>query len=144
MSAHFTLHEATFSSRAVRAGVDNKPDEVQTMNIIEAMECMEQVRALLGHPVHIDSWYRSSALNNLIGGSNSPRGHSSGWCIDFICPAFGTPKQVCNAIVESGIKFDQLIYEGSWTHISFHPAMRREILTAHFNAGRKTTYTEGL
>lgn len=144
MSQHFSLAEATFSSVATRACITNEPDEVQLMNIYDAMDCMEKVRAVLHHPVQVDSWLRTPELNRLIGGSNSPRGHVSGWCIDFTCPGFGTPKEVCQKIIDEGIEFDQLIHEGSWVHISFHPAMRREVLTAHFKPNRRTEYTRGL
>lgn len=39
--------------------------------------------------------------------------HCSGRAADFICPGFGTPLQVCTAITQSDIRFDQLIHEFS-------------------------------
>lgn len=144
LSPHFTLSDATFSSTAVRLGIDNTPSEEQRVNIYQAVEHLEEIRKFLGFPIHVDSWLRCTALNDVMHGSNDPGGHVSGWAIDFICPQFGAPLQICKAIAASGIKFDKLVNETGWTHISFHPAMRQIVLTAHFNPGQKTTYTEGL
>lgn len=114
------------------------------MNMHEAAEHLEEVRGFLGFPMHIDSWLRVHRLNQAIGGSENPYGHESGWCIDFICPGFGTPLDIARALVASGIKFDQLICEGAWCHISFAPTMRQQVLTAHFTPHAQTTYTTGL
>lgn len=43
----------------------------------------------------------------------------------------------------SQVRYDQLICEGSWLHISFAPKPRGQVLTAHFGPGG-TTYTPGL
>jgi putative chitinase len=45
------------------------------------------------------------------------------------------------ALKNAGIQFDQLIEEGSWVHASFDPRMRRELLTARFDASGTPTYT---
>jgi hypothetical protein len=60
--------------------------------------------------------------------------------VDFVCPDYGAPRRIVEAIRHSGIPFDQLICEGSWVHISFDRRLRRECLTAHFGAGG-TSYT---
>jgi hypothetical protein len=36
-----------------------------------------------------------------------------------------------------------VIEEGTWVHISFAPAMRQQVLTAHFD-GDKATYRLGV
>lgn len=43
--------------------------------------------------------------------------------------AFGPPLAVCRALAKSGLPFDQVIEEGGWTHISFDPRGRRQVLT---------------
>jgi hypothetical protein len=104
---------------------------------------LEQVRTLLGNnSIRISSGYRCVALNRAIG-SGDTSAHVLGYAVDFTCPKFGTPKEVANKIAESPIKFDQLIYEGTWIHLSVDPRNRREVLTAHFGKG-KTTYTKGI
>lgn len=55
--------------------------------------------------------------------------HRKGDAIDFSCPQFGSPFSVAQAIQASDIKYDQLIQEGTWVHISFGPRMRQEDLT---------------
>jgi hypothetical protein len=142
LSPHFTLEEATFSQTAARKGITNMPDDDTVKNMKIAADKMEEVRATLGVPVHVNSWYRSPELNAAVGGSTKSA-HTTGFAIDFIAPQYGSPQDVCKAIVKAGIGFDQIIFEGTWVHISFAPTQRNKVLTAHFGAG-KTTYTEGL
>lgn len=143
LSQHFTLDEATFSETAVRKGIDNTPSATVIANMVKASAGMEMVRDVLRAPVHISSWFRCLLLNRAVGSSDTS-GHRQGWSIDFKAPKFGTPKEICEAIVRAGIKFDQLIYEGTWVHISFDPAMRGQVLTAVFKPGKKTVYLTGI
>ncbi|MFI4966717.1 MAG: hypothetical protein ACHP9T_15280, partial [Caulobacterales bacterium] len=39
------------------------------------------------------------------------------------------------ALAGSGIAFDQVIEEGTWTHISFDPRLRRQVLTRREGGG---------
>ena len=129
LSEHFTLEEATYSATAIRLGIDNTPSTLQLQNMKVAANHLEFVRSLLGHAIHIDSWLRLPAVNIAVGGS-AVSAHMDGWAADIICPDFGNPLAVCKAIAASGIKFDQIIHEyGEWTHISFAPAMRGQLLT---------------
>ncbi len=141
LSEHFTLAEGTFSSTALRLGLDNMPSVVVLENMKATAGKMETVRKLLGEPLHVDSWFRSEELNAAVGGSEHSA-HMSGWAVDFVCPAFGPPEQIVRLIDKAKLQFDQCIQEGTWVHISFAPTMRQEVLTAHFNSG-KTTYTKG-
>ena len=142
LSRHFALEELTFSQTAGRKGIDNKPSLEVIAHLTRLAYCMEQVRALLGGPIRITSGYRSPALNAAIGGSKNSA-HMSGFAADFVCPSFGSPIEIVKAIAVSNINFDQCIQEGTWVHISFDPAMRREVLTAHFHQG-EAYYTEGV
>lgn len=141
LSKNFTLAEATFSSTAIRCGISNTPNDAQLANMRLAADGMEQIRAILGHPIHIDSWLRTAALNAAVGGVGHSA-HMDGYAVDFICPGFGTPQEIVKAISEHIIPYDQMIQEGAWVHISFAPARRQQILLAHFTPGQKTTYTE--
>jgi len=146
LSEHFTLEEATFSSTAVRLGIDNTPTQQMIDNAAEAAKGMELVRTLLGFPVHVDSWCRVPLLNSAVNGSKGSD-HMNGWAIDFICAAFGVPLDIVKAIIASGIKFDKCVQEGTWIHISFNPLMRGITLTAHFDrldAEGHPTYTQGI
>lgn len=143
LSPHFTLAEAIASNTAIRLSIDNTPSSTVIANMTKSALQLEKVRTLLAAPIVVSSWFRCLLLNRAIGSGDSSA-HRQGWAIDFTCQAFGTPKQVADAIIKSGIKFDQLIWEGSWVHISFAPTMRGQILTAVFRAGKRTTYLPGI
>lgn len=148
LSEHFTLEEATRSDTAIRLGLENNPDD-ETLNAMRAAaEQMERVRQILGNsPIQVTSWYRSPAVDKAVGGTGRTNGHSSGWCIDFRqyehLPNYRTPLEICEAIMATDLRWDQLIWEGTWVHISFHPALRQMKLTAHFKSGG-ATYTTGI
>ncbi len=145
LTANFWLSEFLASDTAVRLGIDNAPGALHEANIRNVLAPgMQAVRDLLGVPVLISSGYRSPALNAAVRGSQSSQ-HCSGHAADFRAPSFGSPRKVCEAIVAAmeRVKFDQLIHEGSWVHISFSPRRRNEVLTAHFRPGG-VSYTRGL
>ena len=139
LTEHFSLDELTFSPEAVRKGLDNTPSQAVIENLKMTAYNMEKVRDLLGKPIHVNSGFRSPAVNVAVGGTLKSA-HIEGHAVDFICPAFGTPRDICRVIMGSNLKYDKLIYEGTWVHISFAPSMRRENLQAHFKNG-KATYT---
>ena len=142
LSENFTLEELTASQTAARRGINNTPTGAVLAALTNTAKQMELVRALLNAPTHVSSGYRSLALNKAIGGS-STSAHCRGEAVDFTATAFGTPKEICKAIIKSGIVFDQLIFEGAWVHIAFDATPRRSVLTAHFGNGA-TTYTQGV
>jgi hypothetical protein len=141
LTDHFTLDELTRSSTAERMGIDNTVPDALLSHLFVLAVGLEQVRALLGFPLYIDSGYRCPMLNAVVGGAKQSA-HMEGYAADFICPAFGDPLSIVKALEASGIKFDKCIQEGNWVHISFDPAMRQQILTAHFG-DQGTTYTVG-
>ncbi|EON14942.1 D-Ala-D-Ala carboxypeptidase family metallohydrolase [Pandoraea sp. SD6-2] len=145
LTEHFTLHEMTESATARKFGIDNQAPASVINNLMRTANLLEQVRSLLGSPVIISSGYRSPALNRAIGGAGASA-HVEGLAVDFSCPKFGTPYQICQAIERSDIEFQQLIFEGTWVHISAPrsgAAARRQILTAHFD-GKPVRYSVGL
>jgi hypothetical protein len=136
LSNHFSLAEMTVTAHR---SIDNDPPPEIVTVLRDTAERMEHVRDLLGQPIHINSAYRSPALNAAVGGvSNSA--HMTGHAADFICPGFGTPLEVCRELQASGIMFDQVIAEGTWVHLSCAPTMRRQVLTKSAGGG----YTVGL
>jgi hypothetical protein len=140
LSPNFTLEELIHSETAVRRGIKNEVNPVILNNLTIVAANMESVRELLdGNPIIISSGFRNMEVNRIIGGSTKSA-HMLGWAVDFICPRFGTPKQIVDKLKDSDIKFDQVIEEGTWVHISFAPERRRQILKATFKNG-KATYT---
>lgn len=142
----FWLSEFLRSDAAVRHGLDNTPggDELNNLRNVLAPG-MERIRALLGVPVFITSGYRSPAVNASVGGSVASQ-HKLGQAADFIAPEAGTPRSIAARLAQHQpeIRFDQLIYEGTWVHVSFTPVKPRgSVLTAHFDGGR-VHYTPGV
>jgi putative chitinase len=142
LSRYFTLGEFIESDTATRLHIDNTPSAAIVTALTDTAQRMDQVRDLLGGPIQVLSGYRSPALNTAIHGAHNSA-HMTGHAVDFVCRSFGTPLQICQKIVASGIKFDQLIQEGTWVHISFDPQMRNQTLTASFSNGT-TSYSHGL
>lgn len=145
LSPHFYLSELTVSDKAVRMGLNNTPDPIAVANLFKMAALMEEVRKVLGNrPISTSSGYRSPAVNKAVGGSRTSD-HLSGSACDFICPGYGSPLEICRALVKAGVKFGQLIEEGSWVHISLPNRGEKngEVLTARFVKG-KATYVRGL
>lgn len=143
LTEHFRLEEFTRSTTATRLNIDNHvPDELMT-NIQLTANKLELVRKALAHPIIITSGYRCPALNTQVGGSQTSA-HTKGLAVDFNC-AYGTPKQICQRLIASGVEFDKLIQEyNQWVHIQFSPTChRQQVLTAVKQNG-KTIYLPGL
>ena len=139
LSPNFSLAEFLESDTAIRRGIRNIPSPTALVRLRNTAVGMEKVRNILGDvPILISSGYRSPKLNAAVGGS-STSDHIDGDACDFKAPAFGAPINICHAIVKSGLRFDQLIEEGTWVHISFGPRMRQQVLTM-----RRGKYFNGL
>ena len=124
LTPHFSLAELTVTNQKI----DNTPSK----EIVEVLRTtafyMEKVRELLGNvTITINSGYRSPDVNRAVGGTSNSS-HTHGYAVDFT--AYGhTPLTISNILSKSNLKFDQLIYEKTWVHISFDPRMRGNILT---------------
>lgn len=168
ITPHFSFEELIHSDTAERLGIDNQPPPQVAGHLRVLAEGMEQVRAVTGHPIHVNSAYRCEALERLLTQRAfaswcrkrgklpdeaswaeyfAKKAHPQGLGCDFTCRAYGTPREIVRAIIAAGIQFDQLILEGSWVHISFvrdaEGNMRNQVLRATFTAAG-ATYTEGL
>lgn len=145
LTPHFTLEELTDSQTAARKGLKNVPPvgSPERANLQRTAEVMEEVRTFLGDkPVLISSGYRSPPVNAAVGGSKSSA-HMSGLAIDFSCPGFGTPLQICKALEPHMKKLgvDQLIHEyGTWVHLGLTAAMPRHQALTIDNRGTRTGF----
>lgn len=138
----YTVDQLILSDKAILLGIDNRPPENVAENMTHYLiPGLDRVREILGHELTHSSGYRCWRLNAAVGGSKTS-GHPEGYCEDFWCPEFGTPLDVVHKLAASDIKYDQLIFEHSWTHISFDPRLRMEVKTADFKNG-KPTYKQG-
>lgn len=145
VTQNFHLSEFLVSDTAARLGIDNTPSASVLGNLRNVLiPGMQAVRELIAAPIIVKSGYRSPALNAAIRGSSNSQ-HMTGHACDFVAPRYGPPSRVAALLVShmDRLKFDQLIHEGGWVHISFAPRPRNEVLTAHFTAAG-VSYTRGL
>lgn len=147
LSQNFFLSEFTASETAIRMGLPNDPTEVEIGRLRNLCTLLEAVRITLGgKPIIITSGYRSRLVNLDVGGAKNSA-HIHGRAADFICPAYGSPKEVCMRLSDSGLPYDKLIFEGSWVHIQIQPdgeQPRRQVLSAHFRRDAGPIYSLGL
>lgn len=144
ISEHFSWQEAQIT---LHREIDNYVPDLIIPSIQNTARFMERVRALLGNvPISVSSWYRCPDLNKLVGGSIHSQ-HMTGEAVDFICPKFGTPLEICKHLqnYKELLRFDQLILEHTWVHISFpsvpNAIPKLQVLTLLQN---KRSYAQGL
>jgi len=112
-----------------------------------AEEVFEPLRAYVGGPIKINSFYRSPKLNKAIGGSSKSQ-HCHGQAID-IDDTYG---KMTNAemfkFIRENLDYDQMIWEfgnddnPDWVHVSYVSKQdnRQRCLLAYKNNG-KTKYS---
>jgi hypothetical protein len=145
VTANFHLSEFVVSNTAARLGIDNTPPAPVLATLVNVLiPAVQSVRDLLAHPVQILSGYRCAELNAAVRGAPSSQ-HVDGHAADFVCPDFGPPSAVAAFLVQrmAVVRFDQLIMEGGWVHVSFSAQPRNQVLTAHFTP-QGVSYTQGL
>jgi hypothetical protein len=147
LTEHFHLTEVIQSSTASRLEIDNSLPPELIPAVLKTAVGMEKVRAILGNlAISIDSWYRCLALNAAIHSKPTSQ-HPKGEAVDFICPAYGTPADICKQLVKMAIlvRFDQLILEHTWVHISWNSipgsTQRGQVLSLLSNGSYATGLT---
>lgn len=147
VGSFFWLSEFLRSDTATRLGLVNRPGPAELANIRQVLAPgMERVRNLLGVPVQITSGFRAPDVNAAVGGASTSQ-HTQGLAADFIAPEWGTPRTIVRELMVHApdLRFDQLIFEGTWVHVSFTAGQPRgEVLTAHFMPGQPVSYSRGL
>ena len=115
LSPHFSLEELTHTDHRE---FSNEPNETERANLVRLAIFLEQVKELLGgKPIMVNSAFRSKAVNDAVGSKDSSQ-HRVGCAADLRVPGM-TPDEVVQAIIGSGLPFDQVIREfDRWTHIS--------------------------
>jgi zinc D-Ala-D-Ala carboxypeptidase len=144
ISRHITLEEATISESAVRAGIPNIPDETQLANMqTTANMVFEPLRTYISDvirkkdtPIHINSFFRSVAVNGLVGGSATSQ-HCKGQAMDLSVNYPDFSKKDLFNLIKTRSAFDQLIWEAgnddqpAWVHVSYNKnGNRKQILKA--------------
>jgi|TARA_R100000030_G_scaffold15368_1_gene10173 hypothetical protein len=147
ISKHISDKEGVYSRTALRLDIDNTPTEEHLSNMrLLAENIFEPLRAYVGGPIKINSFYRSPELNKAIGGSTKSQ-HCYGQAID-IDDTFG---RCTNAemfeFIKKHLNFDQMIWEfgdnenPNWVHVSYvsEDKNRNRCLKA-YKENNKTNY----
>ena len=147
ISKHISYKEGVYSRTATRLGIKNNPNADQMKNMITiAEEVFEPLRAYVGGPIKINSFFRSPELNKAIGGSTKSQ-HCHGQAID-LDDTFG---RCTNAemfeFIKKYLDFDQIIWEfgddenPDWVHVSYvSPEQNRKRCLKAYRENKKTNY----
>lgn len=125
ISDHITYAEAIHSNTAKRKRIDNTPNPTQVDAMkLTAERVFEPLREWVGGPIKVNSFFRSVALNEAIGGVSSSQ-HCKGQAID-LDDVYGRKSNAeMYHWIKENICFDQLIWEfgtdmnPNWIHVSY-------------------------
>ena len=153
LSEHFTLAELTHSDTAKAKGIDNTPSTYHKKILKHTCTyLLEKIRTLLNEKyktynkkkvkqviLRITSGYRSSKLNQAVGGSNTSQ-HCKGEAADieailvftngtrYVLPYTELYSDIKQWTIEKKISVDQCIQEhagnASWVHVSLPPQIK--------------------
>ena len=150
LSKNLSLSEVTYSQTAIRKDIDNSPTGAHIENLkYVAEKVFQPIREHFDVPIYISSGYRSKALNEAIGGSQTSF-HSHGMALDL--DQDGRNKGVSNAdvfyYIKDNLQFTELIWEfgdennPNWVHVAIAPGREDEkkIKIAE-RINNKTTYS---
>ena len=147
ISKHISYKEGVRSNTAIRRGIDNTPNDEQLNNMETIAEkIFEPLRAYVGGPIKINSFFRCPELNKAIGGSSKSQ-HCKGQAMD-IDDTFGrcTNAEMYHFIKEH-LDFDQMIWEfgdddnPDWVHVSYvSPEDNRNRCLKAYKENGKTKY----
>ena len=147
ISDHISYAEAIHSNTAKRRGIDNTPNEVQVLSMkLLADKIFEPLREWVSGPIKVNSFFRSTALNEAIGGAASSQ-HCKGQAID-IDDVYGRKTNAdMYHWIQMNLDYDQMIWEfgtdvqPNWIHISYvsKEENRNKCLKAYKEDG-KTKY----
>ena len=132
-SASFSWHEMTRSTTARREGLSNVPnqDEAESIRALCA-EVLQPLRDVvvqrgLAHYIHVNSGFRSMAVNNAVGGVRGSHHMARGGnaAADIEAPGLWNAS-LAALVLELGLPFSELILEypsphdpaAGWVHVS--------------------------
>ena len=127
ITKNFTLAELTKTTTEI----ENVPNRQQISALI--MLCgkvLQPVRDLYGGAIHVNSGFRSPAVNQAVGGARNSQ-HLLGEAADITTYSRTGNKKIFE-IIRDNLNFDQLINERdfSWIHVSYRLVgeNRKEVL----------------
>ena len=130
LSQHFTLGEFT---RSKYPEVYNIPSHEAIANMKRLCVWLEVLRNKVGHPIVINSGYRSPQLNRKVGGAPTSN-HLTGCAVDIRTSGFEQAIEYTAILIvyatESNQEFDELLIEKNrygavWLHFAVRPKENR-------------------
>ena len=125
---HFTIKELTHSNTAISRNIDNTPSHEVKENLERLItNLLDPIRELWGKPLIVNSGYRSTQLNNAVGGVSTSN-HLKGEAADITTGSKDGNLKLFEMIRQSGLVFDELIDEknGSWIHLAYRRENNRQ------------------
>lgn len=114
-SKYFTYEELTVT----HAHLNNVPnaEQLNAMQLL-TITILDPLRELYGHPIKVNSCFRSKAVNESVGGVATSH-HTKGMAADLTC----TDNKLLFELIKKNFKFTQLINEQdlTWVHVSYDP-----------------------
>ena len=154
LSKNFTLNELTYSSTALRRGIDYEPSKEGILKLtLLATSLLQPLRNAVG-PLRITSGYRSPELCLALGSKISSQ-HAKYEAIDLQYVRRGKMDNLAiyNALIELDLDYDQCILEfgdateyidpenPAWIHLSWKVSdNRKQTLIAYKDINNKTKY----
>lgn len=123
ISQYFSVREALWLPQWGRLATeaDGLTDEIKNA-LIDLSSKMDQIRDLLGYPMHVTSCYRPPSYSVLVGGSATDP-HTKGMAMDFTPEPFASCDHV-KAILEPQLeKYSLRMERGTinWVHLDMMP-----------------------
>lgn len=119
---YFTIDELSRSDTAWREGIDNTPSDAAVKNLTALVDnVLDPLREWYGKPVHINSGYRNSETNRLVGGVADSY-HLKGMAADIDMGGKADNQPLFDYIREH-LPFTELGWEGGgrWIHVAYDP-----------------------
>ena len=153
LSKNFTLNELTYSSTALRRGIDNEPSKEGIYKLTLLATFLQVIRDRIG-PLRITSGYRSAQLSEVIGSSSNSQ-HCRYEAVDmqFVKRGKMDNIKIYDALIDLDLDYDQCILEfgnatehidptePDWIHLSWKVVdNRRQTLVAYKDENNKTKY----
>lgn len=128
LSPHFTLAEMTATNHP---NLQDEPSVEVIINLVYLCAVvLEPLRKMLGHPVRINSGYRSARLNKEVGGVPNSY-HLTGRAADIFCKSLGDARLILTCLRDIP-QVDLAMIEkkrGFWVHVQTSDQPRHIIKT---------------
>lgn len=123
-----------YSKTAEKHKITNVPTQAALVCLMRLADTLQFIRDAKDIPLIITSGYRCYQLNRLVKGSPNSA-HMQGLAADILFKD-KTPEQTCDLILETGVKFDQMLIEENILHFGIKirdQDCRHEIAYARFD-----------